>query len=86
MFKHMREHVRESIFEGERHKISTDGKAFFLYRRSEDKWELSDSNSVGKESYREALKGMKEILSLDVPEGDKILKICESGLFRVSNL
>lgn len=82
MFKRM----RESIFEGERHKISTDGKAFFLYRKSDDKWELKDSNSVGKESYREALKCMREILSLDVSEEDKILRICESGLFRVSNL
>ena len=78
--------MRDVIFEGEKHKISTDGKAFFLYHRADDKWELRDKNSVDKGAYRDVMKSIREILSLDVPEEDKILKICGSGFFSVSNL
>lgn len=78
--------MKETLFEGKGHKITTDGKVFFLYHRSDDKWELRDKNSVGRDIYKEALKDIKKILSMDMPEEDKILKICESGFFSISNL
>ena len=79
--------MRETVFAGDLHKITTDGKAFFLYRRSSgDAWELRDTNSVGAGAYKEVLEDLKKILSADMKEEEKILRICESGFFRVSNL
>jgi hypothetical protein len=78
--------MNEVLFEGDKHKISTDGRVFFLYRRSDHSWELQEKNSVDRKSYKEVLAGMKKIFCLNMAEEDKILKICESGFFSLSNL
>jgi hypothetical protein len=78
--------MRETLFEGKVHKITTDGQVFFLYHRTDDEWELRDSNSVDRKTYKEVLRDLKKIFSMNMPEEDKILKICESGFFSVSNL
>ncbi len=79
--------MRETVFSGDAHKITTDGKAFFLYRKaSDEKWELRDRNSVDAGAYKEVLKDIRKILSADMKEDEKIIRICESGFFRVSNL
>jgi hypothetical protein len=74
------------IFAGKSHKITTDGKTFFLYVKSDSKWELKDSNSFGKGIYKEALNDIKALLKSSLAEEEKILKICESGFFSISNL
>ena len=77
----------EVLFEGKKHKITTDGEAFFLYAKTEeDKWELRDKNSMDSEIYEEALEDIKKILSADMEEEEKILRICESGFFDICNL
>jgi hypothetical protein len=74
------------LFKGKTHRITTDGKAFFLYRKADSKWELRDRNSFSKDIYKEALKDVKALLLKNMPEEEKILKICASGFFSVSNL
>ncbi len=74
------------LYEGESHKITTDGKIFFLYRKSDSEWCLRDSKPVDRDAYEDVLGVIRSILSMDMPEEEKILKICESGFFRISNL
>jgi len=77
----------QTLFEGRKHKITTDGETFFLYIKSgENKWELRDKNSLEKDMYTEALEDIKRILAMDMDEDEKILKICETGFFNVANL
>jgi hypothetical protein len=78
--------MEKTIFAGQRIKITTDGKTFFLYSRSESNWKLTEKNSPGKTMYSEALESMKEIFSADISEEEKILKILNSGFFSISNL
>ncbi len=79
--------MRETLFEGKTHKITADGRTFFLYVKPADRdWELRDKNSLKGDIYREAFRGLKMILSISMPEEKKILKICESGFFRIANL
>ena len=79
--------MTEILFEGEKHKITTDGRTFFLYIKLADRdWELRDKNSLTGGIYREALKDLKMIFSLSIAEEEKVLKICESGFFKISNL
>jgi hypothetical protein len=78
--------MNEVLFEGDKHKISTDGKVFFLYRRSDHSWELQEKNSVDRKSYKEVLLDIKKLLCMKMSEEDKIFKICESGFFSLSNL
>ena len=74
------------LFSGEKHRITTDGKAFFLYFRSidneDEEWELLDKNEMEGSIYNEALRSIKIILSMDLPEEEKMLKICETGFFK----
>lgn len=74
------------LFEGKKHKITTDGKAFFLYAADNGKWQLRDSNSLSGTLYGEALDGMKSLLSDSMSEEDKIMKLMQNGFFSVSNL
>ena len=77
------------LFKGEKHKITTDGRTFFLYLRSiknssKDIWNLLSQNTFEGEMYEEALRDMKKILSAGIQEDEKILKICESGFFKIA--
>ncbi len=77
----------KTLFDGKEHRITTDGKTFFLYRRSaSDTWELCDKNSFDSTMYAEALGDVKRLLAANMPEEDKILKILESGFFSISSL
>jgi hypothetical protein len=79
--------MKETLFEGKTHKITTDGRTFFLYVKPANRdWELRDKNSLKGDIYREAFRDLKMIFSLSMPEAEKILKICESGFFSPSNL
>jgi len=76
------------IFRGKKHKISTDGKSFFLYVISESKellgkWCLLSENKVEKSMFEEVLEDIKSIVSMDMPEDEKIFRICESGFFKI---
>lgn len=77
------------LFEGEKHKITTDGRNFFLYLKSiknqtKEVWELLSQNTFEGEMYEEALRDVKKVLSAGIPEDEKILKICESGFFKIA--
>ncbi len=77
----------KTLFEGKTHKITTDGRTFFLYTKSvKNKWEMRDSNSFNSAMYAEALRDVKTLLAMNIPEEDKLLKILESGFFSISNL
>ena len=79
--------MSDILFEGRKHKITTDGKTFFFYTKSaESKWKLRDSNSFDSGIYAEALKDMKKLLSMKIPEDEKVLKMLESGFFSISSL
>jgi len=72
------------LFEGKKHKITTDGKTFFLYLKSikndtKEAWDPLSQNTFEEEMYKEALRGIEKILSADISEDEKILEICESG-------
>ena len=56
------------LFEGEKHKITTDGKTFFLYLRSiknhtKEIWGLLSQNTVEGEIYDEAGRGVQIIIT-----------------------
>jgi hypothetical protein len=77
----------KTLFEGKRHKITTDGRTFFLYTKAAQKeWELRDSNTFDSRTYAEALKDVKKLLKMGIPEEEKILKMLQSGFFSISNL
>lgn len=77
----------KTIFEGQEHKITTDGKAFFIYTKIRGKeWELRDTNAIGTTLYPEALQDLKMLLAANMPEEEKIIKLLQSGFFDISNL
>ena len=77
----------ETLFEGKMHKITTDGRTFFLYSKTvQSRWELRDSNSFDSKMYAEALKDVKKLLKMNIDEEEKILQFLQSGFFSVSNL
>ena len=83
MFKLM----SEVLFQGERHRITTDGKTtFFLYVRSNNEWKLEDKNSFEEGIFEEALIDIKDMMMIEMTEEDMISKLSETGFFRLSNL
>ena len=75
------------IFEGQEHKITTDGRSFFIYTKIRDKeWELRDTNAIGSTLYAEALQDLKTLLSANMPEEEKVIKLLQNGFFNISNL
>ena len=83
MFKLM----SEILFQGERYRITTDGKSmFFLYMKSDSEWKLEDKNSFEKGIFEEALNGIRDLLTVEMTEEEMISKLSENGFFRISNL
>jgi hypothetical protein len=77
----------KTLFEGQEHKITTDGKAFFIYTKiSGREWELRDTNCMNSSLYEEALKDLQELFGMKMPEEEKIIRLLQTGFFNVSNL
>ncbi|MCK5022610.1 MAG: hypothetical protein KAS04_00410 [Candidatus Aenigmarchaeota archaeon] len=76
--------MKEVIFEGEKHKITADGKdTFFLYVKViSDGWELKDKNIFGIDMYQEALNSLKDMLMMEMSEEELITKLSENGFFK----
>ncbi|MCD6590806.1 MAG: hypothetical protein J7K72_02435 [Candidatus Aenigmarchaeota archaeon] len=75
--------AHEVIFEGEKHKITTDGEKFYLYTKLADAWSLISQKSVEKEFFTEVIKSLKELISADVDEEEKIARLSETGFFQI---